>query len=458
MIDAQSTCTISVSLIDPSIGSTAALVVFDNAADGLQTLPLNIPISNGFPLSTGAVPLYFGAEDVGVTSASQFFRTFQGNLTLSGSIAGPNAADFSFVGPSSCIGAFGCSLELVFKPTAPGYRTATFSTTIGNVALTGVGNPGGAAAFLLSPPLASLNGYGGQITVSNVGGTVLNLSATVGGPDPGDFPLLPDSNTTCGATLASGEGCQLSVNFIQTVVGTRAAIFTVIDTASGLQHSVYLTANGAYPGPTVNDGTLSFFDNTQLGSQSAPSTVTANAPFGHALKIQLTSGADHFQIVSPTYCPGGTPCPITAVFSPTSTNPVSGTVLITDTTSGLTTTVLLQGVGGVPDLTFSSSTLTFAARAVGSTSTSLTVTLTNAGNAPASIQTTGITIAGANPGDFQETNTCIQADNFSGSPGQSCTISVTFTPTASGTRTAFVQIVSTAPSSPDIIQLTGTGN
>jgi hypothetical protein len=191
-----------------------------------------------------------------------------------------------------------------------------------------------------------------------------------------------------------------------------------------------------------------------VGSQSSPRTVTANAPFGHALKVQLVSGADHFQIVSPTYCPGGTPCPITGVFSPTSTNAVSGTVLVTDTTSGLTTTVILQGIGGLPAFTFSSSTLPFAARNVGSTSTLLTATLTNTGNAPGTI--TQINVAGANPSDFQETNTCIATFVFQ--PGQGCSISVSFTPTASGPRTAYIQIVSSAQSSPDMIQLTGTGN
>jgi trimeric autotransporter adhesin len=461
-LGAQSTCTISVSLIDPSVGVTAALVVFDNSVDGLQTLPLNIPVSNGLPSNTTATPLFFGAEDVGATSASQLYQTVSRNAGISGSITGQNAGDFSFVGSSFCTGSYGCSLQIVFKATASGYRTATFATNLGSVALNGVGNPGGVAAFLLSPPLVTLTSASvGVITVSNVGGTTLNLSAIVGGLDSDDFLFKPTaSETTCGATLASGGGCQLAVLFAPvTVVGTRAATFTVTDTASGLQHSVYLTANGAYPSPTVNGAESAYlsFDYTQVGSQSAPNTVTATAPFGHALKVQLMSGADHFQIVSPTYCPGGTPCPITGVFSPTSTNFVSGTVLVMDTTSGLTTTVSLQGTGGVPDFTFSSSTLTFAARAVGSTSTSLTVTLTNAGNAPASIQTTGITIAGANPGDFQEMNTCIPPNSF-GSPGQSCSISVTFTPTASGTRTAFVQIVSMAPSSPDIIQLTGTGN
>jgi hypothetical protein len=42
--------------------------------------------------------------------------------------------------------------------------------------------------------------------------------------------------------------------------------------------------------------------------------------------------------------------------------------------------------------------------------------------------------------------------------GADCTLAISFSPTASGARTAVLQIVSNSPSSPDVIQLAGTGN
>jgi trimeric autotransporter adhesin len=462
-VNAQSTCTINISLIDPSVGPTAALVIFDNAVNGLQTLPLNIASNNG----TTSPALSFGAVDVGVTSASQSFQTLVKNTLFSGSITGPNAADFSFVGASACLsGSIGCSINIAFTPTAAGYRTATLSTNLGDVvALNGVGNPGGPAAFLLSPPIVTLTSQSPQtgiflgsesaVTVTNVGGTVLDLFAAVGGLNPDAFLFSPGLSADCGTSLAPGATCQLSINFAATgtIVGTRTATFTVTDTVSGLQHSVHLTGTGVYPTPRVT-GSLAWFYDTQVGSQSVSQTATATAPDGHALTIQIVQGANIFQILSPTYCPGGTSCPITAVFHPASTDSVNGTVLITDTITGLTTTLDLLGAGGLATFTLSSQTFPFAARDVGSTSTLQTATLTITGNGPVTI--TGITVAGTNPGDFQETDTCHLTNTFF--PTQSCSISVSFMPTAAGPRTAYVQIVSSAVSSPDTLQLTGTGN
>jgi hypothetical protein len=77
-----------------------------------------------------------------------------------------------------------------------------------------------------------------------------------------------------------------------------------------------------------------------------------------------------------------------------------------------------------------------------------TVTLTNTGIDPLTI--TGLAITG----DFTQTNTC----GASVAAGASCTISVTFTPTAPGTRTGTVSITDNAPGSPQIVSLTGTAS
>ena len=101
--------------------------------------------------------------------------------------------------------------------------------------------------------------------------------------------------------------------------------------------------------------------------------------------------------------------------------------------------------------TLSSGALVFAGQGVGSGSTPQTVTLTNTATTPLSINDIGLT--GSNPDDYSFTSTCGNVVES----GASCTISVTFTPTATGTRTAFVSISDTALGSPQNIALTGTG-
>ena len=58
-------------------------------------------------------------------------------------------------------------------------------------------------------------------------------------------------------------------------------------------------------------------------------------------------------------------------------------------------------------------------------------------------------------GDFPiETNSC----GSSLAAGANCTFTISFDPTASGARSAVLQIMTNAASSPDKIQLMGTGN
>jgi len=64
-----------------------------------------------------------------------------------------------------------------------------------------------------------------------------------------------------------------------------------------------------------------------------------------------------------------------------------------------------------------------------------------------------ITITGTNSGDFAQTNNCDGGLTV----GMSCTINVTFTPTAKGLRKGSLTISDSAPDSPHVVGLTGTG-
>jgi hypothetical protein len=94
--------------------------------------------------------------------------------------------------------------------------------------------------------------------------------------------------------------------------------------------------------------------------------------------------------------------------------------------------------------------LVFPAQSLNTKSLSQTVTLTNGDNA----QTiTSIALAGNNPGDFSETTTCPTGAALA--VGSNCSITVSFSPTATGIREASLVIVDTAPGSPQVVNLTG---
>ncbi|PYU91727.1 MAG: hypothetical protein DMG25_13865, partial [Acidobacteria bacterium] len=100
-------------------------------------------------------------------------------------------------------------------------------------------------------------------------------------------------------------------------------------------------------------------------------------------------------------------------------------------------------------VTLSPTSLTFPNQTVGTTSAAKVSTLTNSGSATLAISSIAIS------GDYAlgGLGTCVT----SLVTGSSCTISVTFKPTATGTRTGSVTITDSATGSPQKISLTGSG-
>jgi Bacterial Ig-like domain (group 3)/Beta-propeller repeat/Transmembrane protein 131-like N-terminal len=101
------------------------------------------------------------------------------------------------------------------------------------------------------------------------------------------------------------------------------------------------------------------------------------------------------------------------------------------------------------DITLSPLHWDFRNQPTGVASDSQVSVLNNAGST--SLTITSISITGTNSGDFAQVNNC----GASLQPGTSCSITVTFTPTALGNRSAAVKIVDSSPR--QWISLTGLG-
>jgi hypothetical protein len=102
-------------------------------------------------------------------------------------------------------------------------------------------------------------------------------------------------------------------------------------------------------------------------------------------------------------------------------------------------------------VTFTPPSLTFGSQAVGTTSPPQTITVANAGDASMFINSAAV----PNTLDFT-----VVSDGCSGLTllaGTSCDMSITFNPSATGTRTAALTVTDNAPGSPQTAPLTGTG-
>jgi Beta-propeller repeat/Abnormal spindle-like microcephaly-assoc'd, ASPM-SPD-2-Hydin len=95
--------------------------------------------------------------------------------------------------------------------------------------------------------------------------------------------------------------------------------------------------------------------------------------------------------------------------------------------------------------------LSFGNQNINTSSAARTATLTN--NSKSALTVTSITITGTNAADFSQTNTC----GTSLAIAASCTISVIFKPSATGSESATLTITDSDASSPQLVQLSGTG-
>jgi FG-GAP-like repeat/Abnormal spindle-like microcephaly-assoc'd, ASPM-SPD-2-Hydin len=117
---------------------------------------------------------------------------------------------------------------------------------------------------------------------------------------------------------------------------------------------------------------------------------------------------------------------------------------------GNTIFVLINTTVSVAGASFSPASVTFPSQTVGTSSSPIPVTLTNTG--AVALTVTGVTLGGADAGEFSQTNNCTKVE-----PSANCTIKVQFAPTAAGASTANLMVADNAAGSPQAVPLSGTG-
>ena len=202
------------------------------------------------------------------------------------------------------------------------------------------------------------------------------------------------------------------------------------------------------------------FASTTVGVTSAAQTVTVTNTGTAALTISgvAVSGANASSFAETTTCgsvlAAGGSCAVSVTFTPAAAGAASAAVSITDNASGSPQSVTLSGTGtapAAPGVMLNPTSLTFTGVNLGSSSAAQSVMLTNTGNALLTISSIGVT--GMNASSFAQTNSC----GASVAVGGSCTISVTFTPSAAGVLTAAISVADNGAGSPQTVGLTGTG-
>jgi hypothetical protein len=246
---------------------------------------------------------------------------------------------------------------------------------------------------------------------------------------------------------------------IATISGTPDGLISAVKFSVEVRDSANQSATQSYTVSILPEpNTLSFTPAAGLSfgpqlvgtaspTQAATLTNTGSSP------VVISSIATNGDFSQSNTCgsslAAGAKCSLTVTFAPSQPGPRSTSITAADDTAGSPHLLSLSGIGltSGPNASLSTSTLTFGGELVGATSPASSLTLSNYGTA-----TLDITSIAANA-SFGDTYTC----GASLASAASCTINVTFTPTAVGSVAGMLSVADNAPGSPQIVSLTGTG-
>jgi hypothetical protein len=441
--------------------------------------------------------LSFGSAATGTTTAAQTVTV--SNPTNAAASVSSISASGDFAQTNTCgtsIAANGsCTVSVKFSPTAAGTRTGSLTVNAGGVtntvSLTGTGTAPGPvlaaapASLSFAQTIVGSTAAAQTVTVTNSGTTAATVSGVAAA---GDF-----SQTNNCTSIAVGGSCAVTVTFKPTAAGTRTGTLTVTSNAnnspltvalsgSGINSTTNIAAgqpasassvNSPYVASNLTDadpstywestnGSFPQWAQVDLGQSYSIGKVVLKLPPSTAWSARTetlsllgsTDGSTFSTIVGSTgytFDPNANNNTVTITFPATTARYVRANITAnTGWSAGqLSDFEVFPAASGTSSstLSVSPSSLTFASRALNTASAAQTVTVNNSGTSAATVSSIAAT------GDFAQTNTC----GTSIAAGASCTVSVTFTPTASGTRTGSLTITSSASNSPTTVALTGTG-
>lgn len=298
------------------------------------------------------------------------------------------------------------------------------------------------------------------VTLRNQGGSdylITTISITAGGTN---FRII--SNPCNGTTLAPMATCTVQVVFTPTSTGPLSGTLRVTG-SPGAPVSATLSGTGmegptppgptsasTYPNPWLEP--IDPFGPQTLGTTSAPhSTRLRNLGTANYIIISIVTSGD-FGVVNdcPQVLVPKAYCTLQLTFTPETEGALKGSV----TVNGNFSIPAIRGLSGTgvngpvsPEAAPALAPIApFGAQTPGTTSAAQAVTLSNTGGTPYGIAS--ITASG----DFAVSHDC----GTSLAPGASCTLRVTFTPTANGSRTGSLTVTGTT-GDPLVNTLIGTG-
>ncbi len=279
-----------------------------------------------------------------------------------------------------------------------------------------------------------------SVTLKNTG----SISASISIKPSGDF-----GETDNCSTLAINASCTVNVTFTPTIVGAVSGAITITDNAANSPQIVSLTGTGEAP-ITFAPTTLAF--GTVAVGNSSTKTLTITNNQNKTLNFTYSASGNYTAGGTGTTCgtslTAGTKCTLAVTFTPLAKATINGVLTITDDAAFSPQEVALTGksaTGSAPLLKITPASVSFTSQAVGTASAIKTVSVKN--SSASSLTISSVTASG----DFTATG-CTGAL----AAGATCTLSLTFTPSISGSIKGAVTISDNATIDQQVFSVSGT--
>jgi hypothetical protein len=446
-----SNCVVNVTFSPTTVGGSTATLVVTSSTPGVTPALLKVS-------GTGLAPPQFNANPTSLSFNNVILGNSSGaEQVMIANTGGVGVTDMQLAATGDFAPALGtctvalaagthCYATVTFTPTALGARTGilTISSTSGEaqpitVSLSGVGV---AAASIVGNKTELDFGSISQGQVS----TTQKLSIT----DVGTLPMagltftatapFQLSQNQCSTSLAAEKSCSMLVDFAPTAVGSQTGTLTIASTTAGVVPLVVVLTGTGVAAPTlaVNPQALTFGGVLVGGSSTAINVVVSNPGAATLAGLALTISGN-FSLSGNTCgasLAAAASCSANVIFKPQSTGTLTGTLSVTSTSNNVApVAVPLTGTGlGPGAMVGTPSNINFGSLTVGFTSGVQSATILNTGT----VEADGLQFHVA--GDFSlPANTC----GASLGAGLSCTVSITFSPSTTGSRTGSIALSST---------------
>ncbi len=445
-----------------NVSGTLTIQGSSGTTTGVVTLAGSITTAQP-KLSLNTSSLDFGSVGVGSKEAANLVIGNTGSADLVVSMITLNGADFTISGistPRTISAGQTVPVVVTFTPAAAGavsggltLTTNDPNTPTSNVILSGTGSTSPLGQLTASPtslnfPSVAMGSNASQnITLTNTGTVAVKISsaAALGS----GFSV---SGLATPVTLNQSQSATLSVKFAPTAVGSASGTVTVVSDAGGPPLSIVLSGTGATAPAgrlTAAPGNLSF-GNVAAGSSASQNitlTNTGNAALQISSVVAAGTGFSVSGVTPPATLNPSQSATLAVRFAPLVAGNATGTITVGNNV-GSPVTITLSGTGTQAGLSVSPASFNYGSVVDGQTK-SQNFTLSNTGSAPVTITQISVNGAGYSASGLNTPTTI--------AVGRSATFSLLFAPTTAGVLGGTVSIASDAPSSPNVVAVSGTG-